>query len=94
MSPGKQRLEAVVRGYVQGVGFRAFVVRQARALGVAGWVQNRDDGAVEVVAEGDRPDLLALAERLGQGPSEAEVQDVELSWLPFSGSYAGFEVRH
>jgi acylphosphatase len=94
MSAEKQRLEAVVRGYVQGVGFRAFVVRQARALGLVGWVENREDGAVQVVAEGSRPELLALADRLHDGPSEAEVQDVELSWQPCSGSCAGFEVRH
>ena len=94
MSLQKQRLEAIVRGYVQGVGFRVFVLRQARALGVDGWVENREDGAVQVVAEGDRSDLLALADRLRDGPSEAEVQDVELSWQPYSGSFAGFEVRH
>jgi len=91
--PEKQRLEATVRGYVQGVGFRAFVLRQARALGLRGWVSNRRDGGVHVVAEGDRPDLLALVQRLEEGPSEAEVQDVELHWQPYTGSFATFEVR-
>jgi len=72
--------------------FSSFVKREHLAW--PGWVQNREDGAVEVVAEGHRSDLLALADRLRDGPSEAEVQDVELSWRPYSGSYAGFEVRH
>jgi len=82
-----------VRGYVQGVGFRVFVQRQARALGLTGWVRNRYDGAVHVVAEGYRSDLVALVDRLREGPSEAEVQDVELSWQPYTGSFTGFEVR-
>ena len=89
----RQRLAAVVRGYVQGVGFRFFVVRQARAIGVTGWVRNRGDGAVQVVAEGRRSDLLALLTGLRVGPSEAEVQDVEVSWQPYTGSFANFEVR-
>lgn len=91
--PDSEQLAAVVRGYVQGVGFRAFAARQARALGLAGWVRNRSDGGVEVVAEGARANLLALLERLRQGPADAEVQDVEETWRPFSGSYATFEVR-
>lgn len=89
----RQRLEAVVRGYVQGVGFRLFVVRQARALGVTGWVRNRGDGAVHVVAEGDRQDLLSLLDRLRIGPIGADVQDVEVSWQPYLGNFSTFEVR-
>jgi acylphosphatase len=92
MMPEKRRLEALVRGYVQGVGFRAFVRRQARALGLVGWVRNGADGCVQVVAEGNRPDLVALLDALGAGPSEAEVQDVEVSWQPYSGDFADFEV--
>jgi acylphosphatase len=93
MMQEKQRIEAIVRGYVQGVGFRAFVQRQARALGLVGWVRNRADGSVHVVAEGNRTDLIALVSRLRDGPSEAEVQDVELNWQPNSGAFANFEVR-
>ena len=88
-----QRLEAIVRGYVQGVGFRAFVRRQARAIGLTGWVRNTVDGDVQVVAEGSRSDLIAFADRLRDGPSEAEVQDVEFIWQPYSGAFTNFEVR-
>jgi acylphosphatase len=88
-----QRLEAIVRGYVQGVGFRAFVQRQARSSGLTGWVRNTVDGDVQVVAEGSRFDLIAFADRLRDGPSEAEVQDVELFWQPYSGAFTTFEVR-
>lgn len=91
--PEMQRVEAVVRGYVQGVGFRAFVQRQARALGLVGWVRNDVDSSVHVVAEGSHQDLIALVDRLRDGPSEAEVQDVELDWQPYSGAFTNFEVR-
>jgi acylphosphatase len=94
MMADRQQLEAVVRGYVQGVGFRAYVVHQARALGLSGWVRNRSDGGVHVVAEGDRSELLQLADALRSGPSESEVQDVELSWQSYSGGFTRFEVRY
>ena len=89
----RRQLQAIVRGYVQGVGFRVFALRQARTLGLTGWVRNLPDGGVLVVAEGASSDLLALAERLGVGPSEAEVQDVELKWHPYTASFDNFEVR-
>ncbi len=91
--PDKQRVEAIVRGYVQGVGYRAFVRRQARALGLAGWVRNRADGPVQLAAEGDRTQLTALVAALEHGPSDAEVQDVDVSWLPYTGADTDFEVR-
>ena len=86
------RFHAVVHGYVQGVGFRAFVAREARRLGLAGTVQNRADGAVEVVAEGDREALEELGERLRRGPSEAEVQRVEERWETGEGRLSGFQI--
>ena len=67
----------VVRGRVQGVGFRWFVEREAHMLGVAGWVRNRPDGSVEVLAMGSRDQLLGLRARLRQGPRAARVDDVE-----------------
>jgi len=88
-----QRIDVIVRGYVQGVGYRAFARRQARALGLRGWVRNDVDGSVRVVAEGERSDLRALVDALHSGPSDAEVQDVEVSWQPYSGALADFEVR-
>jgi acylphosphatase len=87
------RLRAIVHGYVQGVGFRYFVVRQANALGVTGYVRNRWDGSVEVVAEGPRSLLEALLALLRRGPSEAEVERVDFSWEAYSGQFVRFEVR-
>lgn len=70
-------------GRVQGVFFREWTVRQALALGVNGWVRNRRDGTVEVLAVGDRHLVDALAERLRQGPPAAEVERVEAAEAPF-----------
>ena len=74
------RIHVTVWGRVQGVGFRGFVLRRARALGLAGWVRNRSDGGVETDAEGPREALARLVEDLRQGPSRAEVVDVEVAW--------------
>ena len=67
----------VVRGRVQGVGFRWFVEREAHILGISGWVRNNADGSVEVLAQGSREQLLGLRLRLRQGPRAARVDDVE-----------------
>jgi acylphosphatase len=67
----------VVRGRVQGVGFRWFVEREAHVLDIAGWVRNNADGSVEVLAMGSRDLLLGLRSRLRAGPRAARVDDVE-----------------
>ena len=67
----------VVRGRVQGVGFRWFVEREAHILGIAGWVRNNHDGSVEVQAQGTRDQLSGLRSRLQQGPRAARVDGVE-----------------
>jgi acylphosphatase len=67
----------VVRGRVQGVGFRWFVEREAHMQGIAGWVRNNSDGGVEVLAIGTRDQLLGFRSRLRQGPRAARVDDVE-----------------
>ena len=69
----------VVKGRVQGVGFRWFVESEAQKLGVAGWVRNNMDGTVEVLASGSREQLAELRRRLRQGPRAARVDDVEES---------------
>ena len=71
------RVHLVVRGRVQGVGFRWFVREAARELDVAGWVRNRPDGGVEVAADGSVAALRELAERLREGPRGASVSGVE-----------------
>ncbi|PYP84520.1 MAG: acylphosphatase [Candidatus Angelobacter sp. Gp1-AA117] len=67
----------IVRGRVQGVGFRWFVDHEARQLGLAGWVRNNIDGTVEVLAMGNDQQLATLFSRLRQGPRAARVDDVQ-----------------
>jgi len=89
----RRALRAVVRGQVQGVGFRWFAQRMASRLELAGWVANRADGSVEVLAEGPESDLAALLTALREGPSSAQVTEVEVTWLAPRGQPAGFAIR-
>jgi acylphosphatase len=70
-------MHVVVRGRVQGVGFRWFVREAARASGLSGWVKNRPDGSVEVVASGDDGSVSALRLALHSGPVGASVASVD-----------------
>lgn len=92
-SPADERLEAVVVGAVQGVGFRWFVMEAAGRLEVRGWVANRADGAVVCVAEGLRPALEALLLALARGPIAAQVERVIPAWMPATGRFVRFEIR-
>ncbi|MFN2266139.1 MAG: acylphosphatase [Anaerolineales bacterium] len=89
----KMRLHVIVRGRVQGVGFRAFVVDSGLALGVTGWARNRWDGSVEVVAEGTRDALNTLLADLRRGPRMSNVTELEQEWEPASGEYKSFGIR-
>jgi len=88
-----RRLDAVVRGRVQGVGFRLFVWRHAASLGLVGWVENEARGSVRVVAEGPEAALRALLATLREGPPGSRVDGVAESWSPAGGSFDGFDVR-
>jgi len=85
------RRRLVVRGRVQGVWFRGSVERQARALGVAGWVRNRPDGSVEAVFEGPASAVARAAAYCGSGPPGARVDRVE-SFDEAPERLAGFEI--
>ena len=80
-------------GRVQGVGFRRYVRRWARSLGLDGWVRNEPDGAVRVVAEGEPDALDRLSRLLWGGPPGASVVGVEHEWVDAQGEAQGFEVR-
>lgn len=93
MTEGLLSLRAVVRGRVQGVGFRDFVYTRARFLGLTGYVRNGDDGrSLEVVAEGSREALEQLLEYLEEGPRSARVDAVDMQWAEACGRYSHFGV--
>jgi acylphosphatase len=83
---------ALVRGRVQGVGFRWHAAETARALGLVGWVRNLPDGRVEALAQGEPAALAAFAAWLRHGPPHAHVEGLELH-VEEPGTHAAFEVR-
>jgi len=89
---GQKRIHLVVRGRVQGVYFRATAQREARQLGLTGWVKNRADGSVEMVVEGEEDyvkDFLSWAQG---GPSTARVDKVETKWRSYTGEFSDFRI--
>ncbi len=96
MTSAEKPLEArrfLVRGRVQGVGFRWFVEREAHLLAVAGWVRNNSDGTVEVLAQGTRDQLHGLRSRLREGPRAARVDMVEESDVAPNTSLSTFRIE-
>jgi acylphosphatase len=83
----------LIRGRVQGVGFRWFVEREAHILKIAGWVRNNHDGSVEVFALGTPAQLAGLRSRLQEGPRAARVDNVEESEAQPVAGLASFQVR-
>lgn len=94
MADEKHRLHAIIRGRVQGVNFRAYTQREAFKLGVVGWVMNRQDTTVEVVAEGTKTQLDALLTWLHQGSPGSRVDAVEATWHPATGEFTEFDMRY
>ena len=82
-----------MRGIVQGVGFRWFVVRRASGLGLTGWTSNEADGSVRVVAEGTTDALDRLLALLTDGPPGAYVQKVDATRAPATGEFTSFGIR-
>ena len=91
--PGDERLVATFSGYVQGVGFRYSAVSESRDFEVRGYVKNLRDGRVELVAEGDRKELMKFLERL-QTVFRQHVKDVQVQWEPAMGKFEGFGIAH
>ncbi len=83
----------LIRGRVQGVGFRWFVTRAAERLGVAGWTRNLPDGRVEVLAQGGVEAMRALASELRTGPRAARVDAIDTIEVSPDASLRGFDVR-
>jgi acylphosphatase len=92
MNSERIRRRVVVHGHVQGVAFRDSTQRHAGSRGVAGWVTNRPDGAVEAVFEGDPEAVQSMVDFAKGGPRAADVQDVEVSDEDPEG-LSGFDVR-
>jgi acylphosphatase len=88
----QKRIHLVVRGRVQGVYFRASTQREARQLGLTGWVKNRPDGAVEIVAEGEEDQVKDLLSWAQAGPTTARVEKVDTRWRSYTGEFSNFQI--
>ena len=83
----------VVRGMVQGVGFRYFVLQHATKLGLNGFVKNLFSGEVEIESHGDRSLIEEFIKEMKVGPRAAHVSDLKVEWIPFDKSITAFVVR-
>ena len=86
------RVHVIISGDVQGVGFRAWAMHLAKELHLVGWVTNREDDTVEVVAEGEKLDLVDFANQCHKGPELAAVKTVDIQWEKPTGEFMSFEV--
>ena len=82
----------MVVGRVQGVFFRASAQREARRLGLTGWVRNRPDGSVELVAEGEDESLREFLGWVQRGPTSARVDRVDSRWRAYTGEFTEFRI--
>ncbi|MDE2038784.1 MAG: acylphosphatase [Elusimicrobia bacterium] len=89
---GLTRLRLTVGGQVQGVGYRWFVREQARRRGVSGWVRNREDGAVEIEAEGEADELKAFVAAIETGHALARIESLASETLDAKGEES-FEIQ-
>lgn len=87
-----ERLEITVRGRVQGVAFRWYTQKQAQSLELTGWVRNRPDGSVQIVAEGLRSGLEAFCDWATRGPDHARVDRHEIFWSEAAGQFDDFQI--
>jgi acylphosphatase len=93
METARGRVRLIIRGRVQGVGFRFSALDEANDLALVGWVRNLAGGEVEIVAEGRRKSLKKLAAWAHLGPSSANVTDVREEWLDYIGEFTEFRIR-
>ncbi|MGH7813106.1 MAG: acylphosphatase [Candidatus Binataceae bacterium] len=89
----RARMHLVIRGRVQGIGFRFAASDEASAMGLTGWVRNRPGGEVEIIAEGRRETLQMLAKWANSGPRMARVESVAEEWSEFADEFADFRIR-
>lgn len=94
MSKDVARLHAKIFGRVQGVSFRYYTAREASVWGLTGWVANRFDGSVELIAEGEKAALHKLLNYLHRGSPSARVERVQVEWGESTGEFSRFRVQY
>jgi acylphosphatase len=89
---GLKQIHIKVEGRVQGVFFRASAQREAKRLGLTGWVRNRNDSSVELVAEGEETGIKDLIAWAQSGSTAARVEKVDVRWRSFVGDFFDFKI--
>ncbi|HYF02684.1 MAG TPA: acylphosphatase [Patescibacteria group bacterium] len=87
------RAEIIVKGKVQGVGFRRFVEKEAERIDVQGFTENLDDGNVRIVAEGFKSQLADLLKSVETGPQFSQVEECCVEWHDFKNEFHGFSIK-
>ena len=87
-----KRVQLFIRGRVQGVFFRAATQREARRLGIGGWVKNRNDGSIELLAEGEEEAIKEIVSWANHGPTAARVDHVDVRWRGYTGEFPEFSI--
>ncbi len=88
-----RQIECIISGKVQGIGYRYFVYRKARRLGLVGTVENLPDGTVRVIAQGDESELKAYIEYLKRGTIFSRVDAVDEKWSSTEPTFADFQIK-
>ena len=89
---GLKQIHIRVHGRVTGVFFRASTQREAKRLGLTGWVRNRNDQSIEMLAEGEEDGIKDLIAWAQQGPSAARIDKVDVRWRSFAGEFFDFRI--
>ena len=79
-------------GFVQGIGFRQFILRQAQDLRLTGWVRNLEDGRVETMFQGRKEDIEKMIKLCRKGPFLAEIKEVHVEWEDSTENFETFEI--
>ena len=90
----KKACKIIIKGRVQGVGFRFFTQDKAQDYGITGYVKNLFDGTVEVQAQGEEDKLKVFIEELKSGPQMAHVENTDIRWLEAENQYDSFTIEH
>jgi len=88
------RINLLISGHVQGVGFRFFTSRTANSLGLKGYAKNLSNGKVEIVAEGSKQGLEKFLKRIAEGPITADIENIEVKWEKETCEFKGFGMKY
>lgn len=94
MEPENSKVQLIIEGKVQKVGYRWFAVKSARDLGLRGFAQNQPDGTVLLEAEGEKDNINTLTDKLKHGPFLSKVTKINIEWRQFENEFSAFDIKY